>query len=118
MLSGAESKAQSIGQVPTHVSAKVDFMVDSGAETMVCGLLDFPEVLVTIAGPAVRFRRAQGNLLKWHGRKRVRFEVDGEKLYRMFTNHITIKLSDGHKKNETGDNLCWREGCKTAYQGS
>ncbi len=46
------------------------------------------------------------------------FNVEGEKLYRMFTNHITIKLSDGHKENETGHNLCGRKGCKTAHQGS
>jgi hypothetical protein len=60
----------------------------------------------------------QGDKVSYKPDSEYEFEVDGEKLYRMFTNHITIQLNDGHKENETGDNLCGREGCKTAYQGS
>ena len=60
----------------------------------------------------------QGDKISYKPDSEYEFEVDGEKLYRMFTNHITIQLNDGHKENETGDNLCGREGCKAAHQGS
>ena len=59
----------------------------------------------------------QGDKISYKPDSEYEFEVDGEKLYRMFTNHITIQLNDGHKENETGDNLCGGEGCKTADQG-
>jgi hypothetical protein len=45
----------------------------------------------------------QGDKISYKPDSEYEFEVDGEKLYRMFTNHITIQLNDGHKENETGD---------------
>ena len=59
---------------------EIDLMIDSGAESTVCGPTDFPGYPTRREGPEVHLRSADGRPLKWYGRKEVWFEAQGESL--------------------------------------